>query len=175
MLRIATTLALSLGCIMSAFGQQPAGPERAPKELVAFFSGHWQGAGEFANGKKIAADVSFEPTLDNQWLEYRHADRPPNGYKALGLWGIDSASHKLIMTLHDNFGGARLFTSGGWRDGKVVFVKHGPISPDPAPASTQERFSFARLDATSFTMTYEVSRDGSAWKLGDSLTFHRKS
>ncbi|SRR5258707_1303130 len=58
-------------------------PIRLPNDLVDFFSGEWNGTGEFASGKKIEADISFTPDLDGQWLVYRHADRPPNRYKAL--------------------------------------------------------------------------------------------
>jgi hypothetical protein len=58
-----------------------------PAGLKEFFVGEWSGAGEFSNGRKIEADVSFSTDLDNQWLSYRHTDRAPNKYKAWGMWG----------------------------------------------------------------------------------------
>lgn len=135
--------------------------------LATFFAGHWTGAGAFGNGKKIEAEVDFQRELDGQWLLYRHTDKAPNNYKALGLWGIDKASGKLVMTVSDNFGGARRFESGGWNEGRVEFVKAG------APGTRHERFTFERKSPTSFRMTYEWSTDGATWKLGDYLDFER--
>jgi hypothetical protein len=63
---------------------KPDGPTRLPDDPVEFFAGDWNGNGEFANGKKIEAEVNFAPDLDRQWLVYRHTDRPPNRYNALG-------------------------------------------------------------------------------------------
>ena len=62
-----------------------APPTRLPAELVRFFSGAWHGEGQFAGGKKLEADASFAPDLDNQWLVYRHHDRAPNQYQTLGV------------------------------------------------------------------------------------------
>jgi hypothetical protein len=156
--------------------QQKADPPiRLPGDLVQFFSGEWSGVGEFASGKKIEADVSFTADLDNQWLIYRHADRPPNRYKALGVWGFEYSSKTFTMILNDNFGGSRLFSSDGWRDGKIIFFKQGAISPQKgvAPAQNQERFTFERQADQAFKMTYEVSKDGVTWRLGDYLIFKK--
>ncbi|HYJ90783.1 MAG TPA: hypothetical protein VEV84_05720 [Pyrinomonadaceae bacterium] len=150
-------------------------PIRLPKDLVDFFSGEWIGAGEFANGKKINADVAFTPSLDNQWLAYRHTDRSPNIYKAMGMWGYEFASKTFIMILNDNFGGLRLFTSGGWVDGKLTFVKSDSLKlgSNVAAPLKQERFIFERQDDRSFKMTYEISADGTDWRIGDYLIFKK--
>ena len=74
------------------------------------------------------------------------------------------------MLLNDNFGGARLFVSDGWSDGKIVFNSERLL----AVLSMEERFTFARESAGSFRMTYETNRDEKAWRLGDYLTFKRK-
>jgi len=162
-----------------ALRKQVESPLRLPKELSAFFAGEWSGNGEFANGKKITADVSFKPDLDDQWLIYRHTDRAPGLYKALGMWGIERSSKRLIMIVNDNFGGMRLFTSEGWVNGAVVFQKDTAIMPaSPATAPQQvirERFSFERQADDMFKMTYETSNDGKTWRLGDYLIFKRKS
>ena len=105
---------------LTAKAQQPI---PLPRDLVNFFSGEWTGIGEFANGKKIEAEVSFKPDLDNQWLDYRHTDSAPNKYKALGVWGYERSSSKFAMMVNDNFGGMRLFLSEGWAIGKIVFEK----------------------------------------------------
>jgi hypothetical protein len=152
-------------------------PMRLPTDLVRFFSGEWAGAGEFASGKKIEADVSFSPDLDNQWLVYRHTDRAPNSYKALGMWGDEYASKKFIMVINDNFGGARLFSSEGWHDGKIVFLRQNTLAPQTGAAAqsgNQERFTFERQTDETFKMTYEVSKDGANWRMGDYLIFKKK-
>ena len=157
----------------------PAGPVRLTDDLIEFFSGDWIGSGEFASGKKIEADVNFTPDLDRQWLVYRHTDRTPNKYKALGMWGFETASSRFVMIVTDNFGGARRFSSDGWVNGKVVFEKVPSCLP-PADQATssganiRERFTFERRNSDTFKMTYETSLDGTNWRLGDYLVFKRK-
>ena len=144
-------------------------PVPLPADLTAFFSGDWEGAGEFASGKKIEADASFRAELDNQWLFYRHTDRAPNSYKTFGTWGFDRESGKFVMLASDNSGGARLFISEGWKDGKIVFLKNSLL----APVTFYERFTFEKQSDKTFKMTYESSRDGQQWRLGDYLIFER--
>lgn len=155
----------------SSTSANPTQPMPLPADLAAFFSGEWTGAGKFASGKEISADVKFESVLDNQWLLYSHQDRPPNKYKVLGMWGYERGSDKFVMIVEDNFGGSRRFESGGWKDGKVVFVH----SVSTAAVSYSERFTFERVAERSFKMSYETNRDGNAWLLGDYLIFTRKS
>jgi hypothetical protein len=131
--------------------------------LVSFFRGQWKCAGEFSNGRKIEAELSFSPELDGKWLEYRHADVPPNSFKALAMWGIDQSTGKIVSLMQDNFGGARLFTSGGWVDKTIQFVS----APLMSPITRQERFTFAAQSDAKFKMTYEVSKDGVTWRVGD--------
>lgn len=151
-----------------AFSQTPAAPTRVPAEMAAFFGGEWSGKGAFASGRPIEAEVSFTPELDGQWLQYRHTDRAPNSYKALGLWGTESGSRKLVMTVNDNGGGARTFASEGWQDGKVVFVR--TISSEPL---REERFVFERTSSDSFHMAYEVHAGDKPWRMIDQLSFER--
>ena len=149
----------------------PAAPKRTPPDFIEFFAGEWSGAGEFANGKKIEADVTFTPDLDQQWLVYRHTDRAPGIYKALGTMGIDRPSGQFVMLLNDSGGGVRLFASEGWANGKIVFEKTAMLNK---PITSQERFTFERQADNSFKMTYETNRDGQTWKLGDYLVFKKK-
>jgi len=145
-------------------------PNVVPLEMAEFFVGEWNGQGEFASGKKIEADVSFTMELDNQRLLYRHADRLPNRYKALGTWGYDNETNKFVMIVQDNFGGSRVFESDGWKNGKIVFLKDVPATATAYP----ERFTFETKLPNLFKMTYEASRDGKTWKLGDYINFKRK-
>src|SRR5581483_6465527 len=153
-------------------------PIRLPQELIDFFSGEWSGAGEFANGKKIEADVSFAPELDSQWLVYRHADRAPNRYKALGTWGYEYTSKQFVMILNDNFGGVRTFSSDGWNNRRVVFTRSPALNfqttGSTAALMRHERFIFERQPDQAFKMTYEVSADGVQWRMGDYLVFTKK-
>jgi hypothetical protein len=160
--------ALLAGAAFSASAQTPAAPARVPAELSAFFSGEWSGKGAFASGRPIEAEVSFVPELDGQWLLYRHSDRAPNSYKALGMWGIESGSRKLVMTVNDNGGSARTFASEGWQDGKLRFVR--TISSEPL---REERFVFERKSDDSFHMAYEVRLGDKPWRMIDQLTFER--
>ena len=144
-------------------------PRRLPEDLAAFFVGEWSGAGEFASGRKIEADVSFTPDLDGQWLAYRHIDRAPNKYKAAGMWGFERSSNSFVMTVNDSFGGARTFTSTGWQDGRIVFNR-GVLSA----GAKLERFTFLRVAADGFKMAYETSDDGDAWKMIDHVVFTKK-
>lgn len=148
--------------------RKPEPPARLPADLANFFSGDWSGHGQFASGRPIEADVSFHPELDGQWLQYRHTDRAPNSYKALGMWGIESSGRKLVMTLNDSAGGARTFTSDGWNDGSVIFIR--TISTEPLRA---ERFVFKRVSDLSFHMAYEFRAGEQPWRMVDQLTFER--
>jgi hypothetical protein len=137
--------------------------------LVSFFGGQWKCAGEFSNGRKIEAELSFSPELDGKWLQYRHTDIPPNSFKAFAMWGIDQSSGKIISLMQDNFGGARLFTSGGWTNNTIQFI----IAPLMSPPARQERFTFAAQSDATFKMTYEVSKDGVTWRIGDFIVCAR--
>jgi hypothetical protein len=130
--------------------------------MFDFFTGNWGCSGEFVNGKKIEADVSFTPELDGKWLLYRHSDRPPGPFKAIALWGQDQPSGKLVSVAHDNFGSARLFASDGWKDGSITFTRSEMLGQK----IDQERFRYERQSANSFKMTYERLA-GDQWKMGD--------
>jgi hypothetical protein len=141
----------------------PVAAKTLDSSLVSFFSGQWKCAGEFANGRKIEAELSFSPELDGKWLQYRHADIPPNSFKALAMWGVDQSSGKIVSLMQDNFGGARLFTSEGWTNKTIQFVSATLMSP----LTRQERFTFAAQSDAKFKMTYEVSKDSVTWRVGD--------
>lgn len=169
--------------VTPAATKAPDPPVHLPEDLVRFFAGHWQGQGAFASGRKIEADVDFESSMDGQWLVYRHADRAPNNYKAQGFWGYERTSRAFVMVLADNFGGARLFSSTGWKDDTLVFDGRGPISPaslsassapPPSGATFHERFVFEKQSADQFLMRYETRKNDADWRLVDSLTFKRK-
>jgi hypothetical protein len=154
----------------AGYSQAPA-PARLDPDLVAFFTGHWKGEGAFAQGQKIAAEVSFAPSLDSAWLVYEHRDVPPGAYKATSMWGVDERTGQFVAVTFDNFHGHRQWLSSGWSGGKLVLSTGNYSSPG---GMMFEHFIYERLSATQFKMTYEVSRDGITWRLGDWLVFTRE-
>ena len=136
--------------------------------MIQFFVGHWTGEGQFSNGKKIAADVAFELSLDSSWLIYTHRDKAPNSYKADSYWGVDGPTGEFIANCFDNFQGHRLFASDGWKNGKMVLTDHAFLT---GVGTYFEHFRYEKLSEKSFKMSYETSRDGITWSLGDELVF----
>ncbi len=139
-------------------------------EFLNFFIGNWSGDGEFANGKKISADLTFKISLDSSWMMYEHTDRLPNIYKALSMWGIDGQTKQFVAYAFDNFRGNRKFTSEGWKENKLILT----TSSATQAGLFFQHFIYEKLSGKSFKMTYEVSKDGVAWKLGDYLVFNKK-
>ncbi len=142
-------------------------------DVFHYFAGTWSGAGEFASGKKIEADVSFSLDLDNTFMLYRHTDRLPNKFKSVAMWGIERKAKKLSMVMTDNFGSIRLFSANGWQDDEIVFADSLPISAVSSSTERQERFIFKKIDADTFKMTYESNTSNAGWKLGDFIVFKR--
>lgn len=153
-----------------------AQPARPTAEIAAFLAGDWSGAGAFASGKAIAADVSFRPVAGGAWLAYSHADRPPGRYRADGTWGY-TRSGAFIMTLHDSGGGARVFASEGWCGDGVVFDQREDLAAAAAApaAPARERFVFERLAADRLKMTYLRGDAGNEWRMVDYVVFDRKT
>jgi hypothetical protein len=136
--------------------------------MVGFFIGEWKGAGIFADGRPISAVLSFRLSLDSAWLVSEHADVPPGSYKATSYWGVDAGTGQFVCSIFDNFHGHRSFASSGWAGGRLVLTTQSYT----AGAGTYfEHFIYERQSDTQFRMTYETSRDGITWRMGDSLLF----
>ena len=168
---IGRLLSFTLLCLTyCSFGQSTAQSKKLDREFLSFFIGDWAGDGEFANGKKISADVTFKIALDSSWLSYEHVDRLPNRYKATSMWGID-ASGQFAAYAFDNFRGHRKFVSSGWKDGRLILSTSEFY---PQRGIIFQHFIYEKLSDQSFKMTYETSSDGIRWNLGDYLTFTKK-
>lgn len=146
-------------------------PGRLPDELVQFFAGNWKGEGAFANGRKIAAGVSFKLALDSSWLSYEHTDEAPNRYKAFSFWGTDKQTGQFLAYTFDNFHGHRQFATDGWKNGKLVLTTQEYYA---GKGILFQHFIYEKLDERTFKMTYETSTDGIAWKMGDYLVFTKQ-
>lgn len=139
----------------------------APFRDFADLQGEWACHGVFpASGKTIDSALRFAFDLDGKALLKHHDDTsPPATYHALEAWGFDARSNRYNATILDSFGGARLFSSEGWKDGKLVWSS----SPEVKPA---QRFIYAR-EAAGLRIDWEVERDG-AFAIGDTLRCSRR-
>jgi hypothetical protein len=151
-------------------GQSVSQKSNLPDGLLNFFVGNWTGRGEFANGKKISANLSFELSLDSTWLVSKHTDILPNKYKAISMWGVDAVSEQFVAYTFDNFRGNRKFVSNGWKNGKLILTTQEYY---PQRGLMFQHFIYKKLSDNSFKMTYEISSDGISWTLGDYLIFKK--
>jgi hypothetical protein len=159
---------LFLGTLQLSAQQQAA--HKLPPELISFFVDEWKGTGEFANGRKIEADLVFTATLDSAWLSCSHTDLAPGKYKSALMWGVDKNTGRFLAYNFDNFQGHRQFQSDGWLDNKLVLTNSQDI---PNVGLVYEHFIYQKVNQDSFKMTYETSRDGQVWKMVDYLVFNR--
>jgi hypothetical protein len=70
----------------------------------------------------------------------------------------------------DNFHGHREFAGNDWNNGRLILSTHAYSA---RAGLVFEHFIYEKLSDNSFKMTYETSRDGIVWTLGDYLTFTR--
>ncbi len=150
--------------------------EKRMIEVFDYFAGQWCGAGEFASGKPIQADVSFSLDLDQKWLLYKHTDRAPNKFKSIAVWGVERDSNVLKMVIVDNFKSVRNFESVGFVNNDLVFEDlSSNAGSAEKPVARRERFTFRRLKNDEFQMVYESNKNNEGWKLGDWIIFTRAS
>jgi hypothetical protein len=86
---------------------------------------------------------------------------------------MDAGTGHFVAYAFDNFHGHREFETAGWElgGGRLELRRQAEA---PGVGKYFERFVYERLSADSFRMSYETSRDGAAWRVGDSLVFERK-
>ncbi|WP_201314717.1 hypothetical protein [Dyella sp. EPa41] len=130
--------------------------------------GEWTCHGVFpASGKTIDSTVRFAFDLDGKALVKHHDDTSsPALYHALEAWGFDARNQRYNATILDSFGGARLFSSAGWKDDRLVWAS----APDVKPA---QRFTYVREGHEGLRIDWEVARDG-AFAIGDTLHCSRR-
>ena len=148
---------------------QSTSPNELSTEFVEFFEGGWTGEGEFSSGKKIKAELTFEKTLDGNWLRYEHKDLPPNNFQSSSMWGVDKQGQFQAYSF-DNDKGHRSFASNGWINNKLILTN---TSRSKEGMVYFEHFIFEKIDETSFKMTYEISGDGINWRMVDYLIFRK--
>jgi hypothetical protein len=144
-----------------------ANPPAPPlADLTRLLQGQWRCQGRFADGRTIQSSETFAPLLDGAWLLEQHEDAAPFTYRAQSLWGYDTGQQVLTLTIFDNFGGQRLFTSPGWREGLLTFEERALLGPPPR----QERFRYRTLPAgAGYGVEYQVLAKTGQWRMGDTL------
>ena len=90
--------------------------------MAKFFEGNWTGQGQFSNGKKVEAEVTFYLSVDSTSLINMYSDRLPNRYKAASDWHADVAGEKFVAHIINNFTALKDFASDGWHDGKTILA-----------------------------------------------------
>jgi hypothetical protein len=154
--------ALAMSAIVRA--EEPAGGDKPLAQLTALFDGRFLCNGHFSNGKSISSSESFSSVLGGLWLAEEHIDDPPFGYLARSLWGWNTDGKVFSLTIYDNFGGMRLFTSSGWSNGVLTFDEKTLL----APPARQERFVYKQI-ARGYSVEYDVLDKTRSWKMGDTL------
>jgi hypothetical protein len=104
------------------------------------------------------------------WLQEVHHDRPPFSYHAYSVWGVDSRTHELTLTIHDSSGGLRIFASPNWNQPSITF----DVSPISVHAGKKERFVYMQHPPGSFSFEYQRETDSGGWKMGDHVDCKRK-
>ena len=149
---------------------QPATePTKSMADLVDFFNGEWQCAGQFSSGKKITSTESFESLLGGVWLQQVHHDDPRFGYHAYSMWGVDRDSGHLLVTIYDVTGGKRMFSSPTYAAPTIILS----ILPGPESKTVTERFIYERKSTTAFSFEYQTPNASGAWAMVDHLECRR--
>jgi hypothetical protein len=162
-----------LMCAAAAASQSNRVPDLAEvKPLFAAVTGDWSCTGAFADGRPLAADLSFVADLNGRIVRYIHRDQPPNGFVEEAMWGPDAAHAQLVsIAFLGNTAGLSpaLFVAKTWSARSVVFESATLTSPPFAP----NRFTYTVDDPKGLTMIWEVQRNGS-WVIGDRLDCTRR-
>ena len=136
--------------------------------MAKFFTGTWTGEGQFANGKKIAADVTFYLSVDSSSLISMYADKAPNVYKAASVWGIEASNGKFVAHIINNSTGLKEFSSDGWLNGKIILANQENYK---GRGMFYQHFIYEKLDDDHFKVTYIHGLDSGKLKEGDHLIF----
>jgi len=151
-----------LPIIALASSHAVAAPDEAFHDFAAL-TGEWTCHGIFpASGKTIDSTLRFEFDLNGKALVKHHDDTsPPAMYHALEAWGYDAKNTRYNAAILDNFGGARVFSSDGWKDGRLVWTS----APEVKPA---QRFIYAHEANQGLRIDWEVLK-GDSYVVGDTL------
>jgi hypothetical protein len=161
-------LALMLTLTLQGGGGRPSARELSGRELFTALAGQWACAGSFADGRPLAADLTFTRRNEGRSLAYHHADRAPNTFIQDATWGPDAPNDAIVSLAfagNESTLGPQLFVAKEWSASKIVLVAQTLTSPPFRP----NRFTYTLTDAKTLTVLWEVERDGTL-TMGDQLT-----
>ncbi|MFC5741186.1 hypothetical protein [Dyella tabacisoli] len=146
-----------------------AEPAPSPMRSLDYFVGDWTCSGVFpTSGKRITSQMRYEHDLQDAALLKHHDDTlPPARYHAIEAWGYDGKAQRFNATILDNFGGARRFSSDGWKQNQWTWTSAAELQP-------AQRFVYVRLDQHSYRVDWEMARNGADFVVGDTLTCTRQ-
>jgi hypothetical protein len=153
-----------LGSTTAISAEQPPAPIRS----LDYFIGDWTCSGMFpSNGKAIASTMRYASDLQGNALLKHHDDTAPGIYRAIEAWGYDDQAKRFNATIMDNFGGARRFSSDGWKQDVLTWSSAADVTP-------VQRFVYTRLDQQRYRVDWDVSNNGTDFVVGDTLTCKRQ-
>jgi hypothetical protein len=132
--------------------------------VLSYFLGTWSCNGSFpASGKTIASTMRFESDLGGSAIVKHHDDVPPATFHAIEAWNYSAADKRFNDAIADNFGGVRIFVSDGWNGDVFTWSSAPEVKP-------MQQFVYTRLSSTSMRVDWQVSKDGTHYVVGDTLT-----
>jgi hypothetical protein len=166
-MRRAYRIAFSLTALSNAYATG-ADQRTAPVQSLDYFEGNWACTGVFpASGKTIASNMRYDHDLQGSALVKHHDDTEPDLYHAIEAWGFDAKANRFNATILDNFGGARRFSSEGWKGNELSWSSATDVTP-------AQRFVYTRLDKQRYRVDWAVANASSSFVVGDTLTCQRK-
>jgi len=136
--------------------------------LFRRLEGRWNCAGAFANGSVLHSTLAFTRSVDGNRLRLRHADMPPNTYRAGATWSIDKKSGELVSL-------AWLGKAGSADESAALYVAD-EISPSSVmlrqrallgPPWAANRFRYS-IEGGVLAIEWQIERNGQ-WRTGDHL------
>ena len=128
------------------------------------FTGQWNCAGHFANGKPHQSVYTGSSLWNGAVTELQETDTQPKGYVGMYFISYDKPNDRLVLLQPTNMGSAAYVSQDGWQNNKAVFTATPAFQ---LPASS--RFVYSVNSATSFSVDWQMQSKGQ-WKTGDSLT-----
>ena len=164
---ILITIVFSLSAVSGA-ANAAVQPLSGSARSLDYFVGSWKCSGVFpASGKSIASIMHYEADLKGHALLKHHDDVAPSLYHAIEAWGYDAAAKRFNAAILDNSGGARRFSSEGWKRNELEWSSEMNVVP-------AQRFSYTRLDEKSYRVDWKTAANGTDFTVGDTLTCKRE-
>jgi hypothetical protein len=173
LIRVSILCLLSLANLNTAFAQVEPAVSAMPANSFQF-TGTWDCAGSFRNGKVHRSTFRTSVILQGKWLELAEQDiEPATGYVAKYLIGYDPQQKQLIEFDANNFGTATYRSEQGWKSG--VLMMSSPVTQDAKAPYVADRFVYSIADPDTFRVDWQVRRNlTSEWSPADQQVCKRR-